>query len=487
MNKSVALKFAVSGLAIGTTMVACGPAATSHIASASARAPRSEQQAAALYTKAQAAVRKGDYKEGLGYAERAVELSPRDVGYRMILADLYLKNGRFQSAEATFADVQQLDPGNARASFSIALARIALGRPAAAVAELDRLAETASPADIGLAYALAGEARRAIELLEPAARAAGATGRTRQNLALSYALAGDWEKARVTAAQDVSPADLGTRLQQWAALAQPGGAAVQVATLLGVTPSSDDAGQPVRLALAPARPADEAFAAAGPLPEPAAETVTAAAPALAQAEPAPEPAPVLAQAAPAPEPAEAAPVQIASSPLPQWVSERAAAEAAEAAEAESPPAEQTRPLYAEAVQALVTPQPSVLPASRAVAPAPVPSFESPRSRPARAAEAGPGRFAVQLGAYSSPSSVERAWAQMLKRFGFAELTPLSTTVSIPGRGTLHRLSVAGFASRSAAASTCRSIQAKGGACFVRTVAGDAPVRWAGRYRSGRQG
>ncbi|MGZ8298720.1 MAG: tetratricopeptide repeat protein, partial [Allosphingosinicella sp.] len=314
MNKSVALKFAVSALAIGSTMVACGPA-TSRLASASSKAPRAEQDAASLFAKAQDAVRKGEYAGGLGFAERAVELSPRDVGYRMILADLYLKNGRFQSAEATFADVQQLDPGNARASFSIALARIALGRPAGAVAELDRLAETASPADIGLAYALAGEPRRAIELLEPAARAPGVTGRTRQNLALSYALAGEWDKARIIAAQDLSPADLGARMRQWASLAQPGGGATQVAALLGVTPA-EDSGQPVRLALTQARPATEAFAAAGPLPEPAPETVTAA-PALAQAEIEPEPV----AAPPAPEP-----VRVATTDLPQWVSERAAAE-----------------------------------------------------------------------------------------------------------------------------------------------------------------
>jgi len=472
MNKSVALKFAVSALAIGTTMVACGPAATSRIASASTRAPKGEQQAASLYAKAQESVRKGEYAEGLGFAERAVELSPRDVGYRMILADLYLKNGRFQSAETTFADVQQLDPGNSRAAFSIALARIALGRPAGAVAELDRLAETASPADIGLAYALAGEPRRAIDLLEPAARAAGATGRVRQNLALSYALAGEWDKARVVAAQDLSPADLAPRLQQWASLAQPGGGATQVAALLGVTPA-EDSGQPVRLALATAQPSANAFAAAEPLPEPAAETVAASAPALAQAEPA-----SVASAEPAP---QAEPVRVATTDLPQWVSERAAAEAAAPA-----PSEETRPLYAAAVEALVTPQPSVIAPTRSIEPR-APRFEAPL-RPARAAApSGPGRFAVQLGAYSSSSSVERAWAQMLKRFGFADLTPLSTTVSVPGRGTLHRLSVAGFASREAAGRTCRSIQAKGGACFVRTVAGDAPVRWASRYAGGRKG
>jgi Flp pilus assembly protein TadD len=472
MNKSVALKFAVSALAIGSTMVACGPA--SRIASASTKTPRAGQDAAPLFAKAQAAVAKGDYKDALGFAEGAVELSPRDVGYRMMLADLYLKNGRFQSAESTFADVRQLDPTNARASFSIALARIALGRPAGAVAELDRIVETASPADIGLAYALAGEARRAIELLEPAARAPGATARIRQNLALSYALAGDWEKARVTASQDLSPAILGSRLQEWASLAQPGGGATQVAALLGVTPA-EDSGQPVRLALAPAQAESTAFAAAEPLPEPSIETVAATAPALALASAEPV---VLAQGEPVVL-AQAEPAEMANTELPQWVSERAAAEAAA-------PAEETRPLYAEAVEALVTPQPSVIAPSRSMN-SPAPRFEAPRRAAGASARAGTGRFAVQLGAFSSSSSVERAWAQMLKRFGFADLIPLSTTVAVPGRGTLHRLSVAGFASREAAGRTCSSIRAKGGACFVRTVAGDAPVRWASRYASSRRG
>jgi Flp pilus assembly protein TadD len=474
MKNGVALKFAASALAIGATMVACKPAVGgSPVASASSKAPKAEQQAAELVAKAQVSVRKGAFAEGLGLAERAVELSPRDVGYRMILADLYLKNGRFQSAETTFDDVRRLDPGNQRAAFSIALARIALGRPAGAVAELDRIAETASPADIGLAYALAGEPRRAIELLEPAARAPGANGRVRQNLALAYAFAGEWDKARVTAAQDVSPAELAGRLQQWAALAKPGGGAAQVAALLGVTPA-EDAGQPVRLALAPAQAETTAFAAAGPLPEPAPEIVPVASPALAEA------APVA-----APEP-EAEPVRTASVDLPQWVSERAAAEAE--AEASAPvPAEETRPVYAEAVQALVTPQPAVMTPSAPSIETPARRFEAPRRRAAAPVQAGPGRFAVQLGAYSSSVAVERAWAQMMKRFGVADLTPLSTTVRIPGRGTLHRLSVAGFASRDSAGRICRSIQAKGGACFVRTVAGDAPVRWASRYATRRQG
>jgi len=268
MNK-VSLKFAASAAAIALTMVACKPAAdASHVSSASSRAPKAERQAIDSYALANAAVQKGDNEAALGHAEKAVELSPNDVGYRMLLADLYLKGGRFQSAETTFADVLALDPSNQRAALSIALARIALGRTGEAIAQLDELSRTASPADVGLAFALAGEARRAIEMLEPAARAEGATARTRQNLALAYALAGDWQKARLTAAQDVSPAELGNRLQHWAGLASPGQPGAQVAALLGVTPAASDAGQPTRLALARPEAGTTAYAAAEPVAQP---------------------------------------------------------------------------------------------------------------------------------------------------------------------------------------------------------------------------
>jgi cell division septation protein DedD len=92
-----------------------------------------------------------------------------------------------------------------------------------------------------------------------------------------------------------------------------------------------------------------------------------------------------------------------------------------------------------------------------------------------------GRYAVQLGAFSSAGGVERAWGKILKRFGFNDLTPLSTTINMPGKGVLHRLSVAGFDSRADADRTCHTIRVKGGVCFVRAVAGDAPTRWASRY------
>ena len=474
------LKFAISTLALGATMVACTPSIHAP-AAASARTPKAEQQASTWFAKAEAAAKAGKMAEALPFAEKAVELSPRDAGYRMMLADLYLKNGRFQSAETTYEDVLTLDRGNVRAGLSIALARIALGRTGGAIAQLDEM-NAAPAADLGLAYALAGEIGRAIEILEPAARASTATPRVRQNLALAYAFAGDWQKARTTAAQDVSPSELSSRMEQWASLARPDGAHRQVAALLGVTPSADQ-GQPVRLALAP----------------PQAEAVQ-----LASAEAAPEPV-AIAAAAPVAVggPAVEAPVETAAVETPAWVSAPAApattftiaAPAAPSVPAPEAELEEAKPVYAAAVQSLVAPQPAVLRASGPALPAP-PSFTpapvkakvrlAARSASVEApAATGTGRFAVQLGAFSSAANVERAWAQAYKRYGFSGRTPLSTTVTLP-KGTFHRLSVAGFGSRAEAVRVCESVKAKGGACFVRAVAGDAPTQWASRYTGARK-
>jgi hypothetical protein len=322
---------------------------------------------------------------------------------------------------------------------------------------------------VGLAYALAGKTERAIGLLEAAARAPGADGRVRQNLALAYALSGDWAKARTTAAQDVSPAELNDRLQKWAAMANPSASADKVAALLG-TRAVSDAGQPVRLALAD--PAPRHYAAADPAPEPAPAAVAALAPETRQPEPV---AVALATSGPAPV------VTLAGPPAPP-----APVDAVQ-------PREQTRPVYADAVQSLVTMPPAVHSAAPArLKLASIPHFDIPAVRH-NAVEhrtpsyAGPGKFAVQLGAFASSAAVERAWAQAYKRYGFAGTTPLSTTVAMPGRGTFHRLSVAGFASRGAADRICAAVRGHGGACFVRAVAGDAPVKWASRYTGTRHG
>ena len=495
MKSSNTVKFAVSALALVATMVACKPAAQAFgVNSASAQPaakPDAVRDAIAFYARANASVKLGDYAAALPFAEKAVEASPSDIGFRMLLADLYLKNGRFQSAETTFEDVLALDPGNVRAGLSVALARVALGRTGGAIAQLDEM-NGAPAADLGLAYALAGELRRAVEILEPAARAPGADARVRQNLALTYAFAGDWQKARTTAAQDISPDQLAARMAQWASFAQPRSAHQQVAALLGVTPS-EDAGQPVRLALA--QPQGSAFASAEPAPE------AAPAPVQLAAYQAPAEAPA-AIGGPAPvENVTAAPAPSEFAPMPVWVSAPEAHVAIEAPAAPAAPVEaieEAKPVYAAAVESLVAPQAAVFKASGPALPEAKPFRTAPAatpkaapkkpvrlaSAPAPAVSSGTGGYAVQLGAFSSVANVERAWAQAYQRYGFADRTPLSTTVKLP-KGTFHRLSVAGFGSHSEAARVCQSVKAKGGSCFVRAVAGDAPTQWASRYTGRR--
>src|SRR3546814_18586845 len=98
-------------------------------------------------------------------------------------------------------------PDNDKARVGQAVARVAQGDRAGARAALAEV-RNAPADDYGLALALAGDTARAVEVLEPAARGMRGTSRTRQNLALAYALDGQWAKARTVAAQDVSPADL---------------------------------------------------------------------------------------------------------------------------------------------------------------------------------------------------------------------------------------------------------------------------------------
>jgi Flp pilus assembly protein TadD len=467
-----AFKAAASTLIVAMTMTGfSGQSAAVRRFNDPARATsRTDRQAAQLHEQAARALQSGQLDVARNAIEQAVALSPRDAGYRQLLADIYLKSGRFASARTTYGDVLELDPSNLRAGLSIALIQIAQGNPRAAVARLDDLAGRAPAADVGLAYALAGAADRAVRLLEDAARAPGATARTRQNLALAYAIAGDWRRARAVAAQDLSPAEVPARMEQWAAFARPGAGATQVTALLGVSPA-EDPGQPVRLALAPeAAPAEQAFAAA-------------------EIAPAPVPAPVAAPVAQAPQApvqvAEAAPAEAPAFWVPTAQSYRAPAEApveasATSTEPAAPPPE-VRVQYAAAARSLVAPEPALIRAA-AVTRVPAPLFH--RARPQVSIREGSAPVVVQLGAFSNEANAERAWLQASNRYGLASRRPLTTTIDLNGR-RLHRVSVAGFAAAGDAQRLCGQIRDQGGVCFVRAQAGDASIRWAARYANPR--
>jgi Flp pilus assembly protein TadD len=471
MKNNVSFKLAASTLVLALTVVGCKPAGSANrVATASAGAPKNEANAGKLFEQAQIAVQKSDIPGALSLIERAVELSPRDVGYRTLLGDLYLKSGRFVSAEQAFSDVLQLHPEDSRATLSLALAQIAQGKAGEAIRNLEGVALEV-PADAGLAFALAGQPQRAIQLLEPVARSAGAPARVRQNLALAYAVAGDWQKARITASQDLPAHEVARRMEQWASFANPMTTHLQVATLLGTSPVQDS-GQPARLALAPAAPEQPVYAEA---------EAPAAAEYAAVAAEAPAAAPVMVAAA--------QPVEAFNYSPPEHGD--AFAEPAAVALVDLPASAGGEPAktisnvqFAAAVTGLVkTPEPilrAVAPAAR-VAPAPVRAFVPETEAPKR--RVGLGRFVVQIGAYRTQAQAEKAWSQAIRRYRLVR-EPMSTTVSIPGRGTFHRLAIAGFQNPLEANKRCGEIRSRGGNCFVRANAGDAPVRWASRY-SGR--
>jgi hypothetical protein len=253
--------------------------------------------------------------------------------------------------------------------------------------------------------------------------------------------------ARTVAAQDVPAGEIDGRIQKWMQLASPAKPSDQVAALIGVTPAASDPGQPVRLAL---RKSDTRMAQAAPVAPPAPafsqpQVVPAVAP-----QPAPEAVPAVAPAPPPPP----APVEIA----------QAAAAAPEAPAMFAAFAPKLEPVRKPAkVQRAAAPRKAPLPV-----------------RNAALRKNGKANAVVQLGAYGSPERVAAAWNKVARRFNdLRGYTPVSARFDSP-KGTVYRLSVKGFVSDREARLVCESLRRSGGSCFVRDVAGDAPVQVASR-------
>jgi len=403
-----------------------------------------------LATRALAALNSNNVPMAIDLAERAVEKTPTDAGFRALLGNAYFAGGRFRSAEAAYRDSLTLYPSQPQIMLKLALVQIASAKSREAVAFLNSTREALDASDYGLAMALAGRPNEAVTVLDKAARQKDADATVRQNLALAHALAGDWSQARIVAAQDVPANQLDARMAQWMQLANPKSSADQVATLLGVTPAAADAGQPVRLAL---YKSDTQLAQAAP----ASAKASPAAPAkVAAAAPAPAAQPkvpvVAAVAKPTP-----APVVAASAPAPLKSTSLAALAATAVAEAK-------------AVLA------SVLPASPA--PAPKPAKAKHAAQPA--VRNGRSPAVVQLGAYGSANRVLEAWNANAKKYGaLKSYAPMSARFASP-KGTFYRLSVRGFNSVGEASALCNSLRRQGASCFVRNTAGDAPVQFASR-------
>jgi D-alanyl-D-alanine carboxypeptidase len=410
-----------------------------------------------LATRALAALNSNDVPTAIEFAERAVARTPNDAGFRALLGSAYFAGGRFQSAESAYRDSLALYSNQPKVVLKLALAEIALGKNNQAVAFLEAGRDVVDPADYGLALALAGRPTEAIEALQTAARQNDADARVRQNLALAYALSGDWTQARTIASQDVAANLIDARIHQWMQLASPKHASDQVAALLGVTPAANDQGQPIRLAL---NKSDERLAEARPVPVP-----VVAAPQPQFAEAAPEPVPQFAEAAPEPAPV----VAVAPAPPPP----RAAAVDIEAAS----PAPVTLALM-EAASRVNSAISALLPHKTA------PALKSARARTVallrRAPLRGTTGAVVQLGAYGSTQRVSAAWNTLTGRYpALRAYLPMRAQFVSP-KGTFYRLSITGFGSQREAQARCQQLRSSGGNCFVRNFAGDAPVQYASR-------
>lgn len=391
--------------------------------------------AAASAAQARKALAAGTAVVAVGFAESAVQAAPQNQAYRALLGQAYLQSGRFASARDAFSDALALSPNDGRTALSLALAQIANGDWTGARQTLDGHAETIAVADRGLAIALAGDPATAVDLLTVAARTPGADAKTRQNLALSLALAGRWREARTIAEIDVAPNELDKRMVDWAIFARPTGAADQVASLLKVIPVQDG-GQPVALAL------NARVAAQPPVP----------------VAPAPVPAPVEVAAA---EPASEA---VAESPKPGIVF----AERKEVVQALP-----TKPVSPTRVAAVPVAAPKPAKAVAVVAPKAV---KVAAVAATTAAPRAKGNFYIQLGAYENAAVAQDGWKRATRRFSaFGGQQPTGMTFK-NAAGSFYRLSVGGF-SRADAVSMCLSYRASGGRCFVREGAGDQAASW----------
>lgn len=450
MNARRYLTIAASALVLGAPLVG-GPAVMGGLAIAGGKAETVDARKAA---KSAAAARKALAKKktqlAVTLAEAAVAYDPKNGEYRKLLGETYLFAGRFVSAAQALNEALSLDPANGRTALNLALAQIANGEWTVARQTLETHAATIPASDRGLAFALAGDPGTAVAVLSEAARQPGADAKTRQNLALSLALAGQWQQAKAIAAVDLPSDQVDARIMQWATFSRPQNAYDQVAALLNVTPIADK-GQPERLALA--RSMSVAVAA---------QTVADPVDTYMPGQTAVDSAAAATTAPAAAEVGGVAPVEIAAPAV-------TAPSGAQIVFADRK----------EVVQALPV---AVAKPVRAAAVKPVAEVKAVGAgrtlKPERATfTQSNGQWFVQLGAYESAGVARDAWGRAVKRTAVLEgLTPSTASVTTKV-GAFQRLAVGGL-TRADAAALCGKVRSSGGSCFVRTAAGDKLASWA---------
>lgn len=454
MNRKMLMKLAVSGFVLGA---ATGCSGMGKMAEAPSRAAGNAAVAAKSAGEARVALEAGKVSKAVSLAEAAVASSPRDGSYRALLGQAYLNDGRFASATAALGEAVELGATDSNTIIALALAQIAQGKNSDAVSLLTQHRDAVPASDIGLALALAGDHEGAIYVLSEAARAPGADARTRQNLALAFALSGRWAQSRILAAQDLSAAKLEARMTEWAKLAEQPNAQVRVASLIG-TRAQQDAGMPVRLALHDF--GETQLAAADPASQPA------------DADPAPvaayaPPPPVLADAGsairsvelPMPERTENGVVPVTELPQPKPAGEVILADAAPYRAAPRTAGEgRIRPAQQQALELATVLVPRAM------------AFDAKK----------PSGWAVQLGAYDSLGIAREKWNSLQKHSDMLAGFPASShAATVKGR-TFYRLTVNGLATRADATSLCNQLKAQGQSCFIRAMGGGEAIQWAAK-------
>jgi D-alanyl-D-alanine carboxypeptidase len=477
MNNKFIVKLAMSTFAVGVSSLA-----PSHIgiSSASTATPAevAAKKAHKMALKAEKQFQKGRVDTALSLAEMAVEGDPQNREYRSLLSRIYMAQGRFQSAERTLMDVMELGQVDGRTVISLALVRIAQGHTGSAIALVDANQSLVPASDYGLALALAGQPERAIDVLSGAIRADNANARTRQNLALAYAIGGRWREARVMASQDMPEPQVNERIAEWAQYARPGAYELRVAGLLNVTPQTD-AGQPVRLAL---NNSGSSTALAMTMPEPPAPLGEVAAPmAVSSAElAAVGPAPVAENEGFAAASNEASVSMSAPAPVSAFAM---ASDEAPLIKADAGPVKR-QIIFQRSAQSpmpVKTAKASVAPAAmkRPVKMAPVKLAMADTAVKPAATQKVSGSHLVQLGAYSNAASAQDAWTKLNGRYSALKgFKSASSKVTVNGKQFI-RLAAMGFGNFEAAKAACQSIKSQGGECIVRSLSGEKqPVRLA---------
>lgn len=415
---------------------------------------------------AQVALERGRTTEAVKHAEAAVLAEPRSAHYRAMLGAAYLDAGRFASAATSFDDAMRLGDDSARTALSLSLALSASGKQAEALGLLRARDGDIAAADLGLAYALAGEPRRGVHVLTTAIRGGDDSAKARQNLAYAYALSGQWREARIMASQDIPQDQVGARMAEWAATIHPEASQARIAGLLGVPAATPDGGQPVALALNNAPDAvglaDGAAAYATPV-------AAADYPQMADASGELPPVGAGNGYTPAPVPTAAAslaPLAVPSAgadnstPMPT-----AGAEVAERLGIRMP-----APVTTDSAQFVSRPAAEQAPGGNANAATSAPATRTAQAAPAipaaqATAPSAGGSHLVQLGSFSSEAGAKRAWSIYQSRYPeLADREMVITQAVVRGK-RYWRVSAGGYA-RTDAAAMCGRVKSEGRGCYA---------------------